>query len=289
MKNSTPLILKSVSELKQWRSSLSENQNIGFVPTMGALHAGHASLIERASKESELCIVSIFVNPLQFGPKEDLARYPRTFDADVSLCHLAGASVVFAPLPHDFYPSEFSTDVEETKFSQPLCGATRPGHFKGVTTVVLKLLNLVRPRTAYFGLKDAQQFLVIQKMVQDLCLNVRIEGCATVREADGLAMSSRNRYLSASEREIAPLLYKTLTQTAQKIQGGSNIELALNQGVAILSQAGFRVQYLELRSLDTMEAIAGEMTQSSTPGLLAVAAHLGATRLIDNVVISSHS
>ena len=289
-------VLKTVNDLMEWRSGLPPSASVGFVPTMGALHAGHTSLLTRSGQECDTTVLSIFVNPTQFGPLEDLARYPRTIDQDLQLAQTHRVEAIFTPTDIDFYPTDFSTYVEETVFSKPLCGPFRPGHFRGVTTVVLKLLNLVRPQRAYFGLKDAQQFFVIQKIVKDLSISTQIIGCATLREADGLAMSSRNRYLSESDRSNAPRLYEVLQESAQALQQGLATSEVLPRAIIKLNLFGFIVQYIDLVSTETFQPLArislktldslDILAPSSPPALLAVAAHLGETRLIDNILIT---
>ena len=195
-------------------------RTIGFVPTMGALHEGHASLIRASVAQQDATIVSIFVNPLQFGPNEDLDRYPRTLDADVQVVQQCGADLVFAPSVREMYPQQQLAFVDVEELTAGLCGASRPGHFRGVATVVAKLFNIVQPDVAYFGQKDAQQAAVIERMVADLSFPVRVVRCPTAREADGLAMSSRNSYLSPEERQAAPILYQALQEGAQAIRAG---------------------------------------------------------------------
>jgi pantoate--beta-alanine ligase len=276
-------ILNSVTELSQWRRAHRHvGTDLGFVPTMGALHRGHSALLQQSVATHQHTVLSIFVNPKQFGPNEDLAKYPRTFEADLDLARAAGVSAVFAPTVQDFYPNGFSTSVEETHFSQGLCGAHRPGHFKGVTTVVLKLFNLVQPSHAYFGLKDAQQFFVLRKMVQDLAVPVEMIGIPTVREPDGLALSSRNRYLSAAAREKAPHLYATLKETVKTIESEPlAVAAACSKAKETLHQLGFIVEYLELRKLSDFTVCD---TYTGEKALLAAAAKLENTRLIDNIL-----
>lgn len=196
------VLLSSRAELREWRSALPARTSIGFIPTMGALHLGHMSLVRTAQAENDTTVASLFVNPLQFGPNEDFGRYPRTPLADLELLREAGVTAVFAPAVTDMYRADASTHVEETCVSEPLCGAIRPGHFRGVTTIVLKLLNLVRPSRLYLGQKDAQQCAVIGRMVRDLDVPVEVVCCPTIREADALAMSSRNRYLAAEDSTL---------------------------------------------------------------------------------------
>src|SRR5438094_4517672 len=218
------------TSVKDVRKALETAKNIGLVPTMGALHAGHEVLIQRARKDSEAAVVSIFVNPLQFGPNEDYTRYPRELPRDLEICERNGADLVFAPSVEEMYPLPELTFVDVTRVSEHLCGAFRPGHFRGVATVVLKLLHIVQPDRAYFGEKDMQQLAVIRRMVQDLMVPVEIIGVPTVREADGLAISSRNQYLNPAERNAAPVLHRALQEAAARIRwrrrGGWNSRAA---------------------------------------------------------------
>ena len=247
---------------------------------MGALHAGHARLIETAGAECDFIVVSIFVNPLQFGPNEDLARYPRAFQADYDLCRNLGAAVVFAPSVEEMYPEEQLTIVDVTKVSQHLCGHFRHGHFRGVATVVLKLFNIVRPDRAYFGEKDLQQLAVIRRMVRDLELPVAVVGVPTVRESDGLAMSSRNQYLSPSERSAATVLYRALLKSREVARHGTrDADLIKAAGLAIIeSEPQAKLQYFEIVD-ENMQPVA-EIGESA---YAAVALFLGNTRLIDNI------
>lgn len=255
---------------------------IGFVPTMGALHAGHAALIDRARDECPTVIVSIFVNPLQFDRAEDLARYPRPLDADVALCERLGVDLVFAPLPDVMYPQAPECTVAVGRMADHLCGAFRPGHFAGVATVVVKLLNIVQPDVAYFGEKDAQQLAIVRRVVADLNLPVTIASVATVREPDGLALSSRNRHLSSDERRLAPVLYQALGVVRDEVaRGAGDSAAALARAAAIIPDDGrLRLEYLELvdpASFQPVGHIAG-------PVIAAGALWVGATRLIDNVL-----
>src|SRR5437870_6654060 len=208
------------TSVKDVRKALETAKNIGLVPTMGALHAGHEVLIQRARKDSEAVVVSIFVNPLQFGPNEDYTRYPRELPRDLEICERNGADLVFAPSVEEMYPLPELTFLDVTRVSEHLCGAFRPGHFRGVATVVLKLLNIVQPDRAYFGEKDMQQLAVIRRMVADLNVPVEIVPVATVREADGLAVSSRNQYLDAEQRRIAPVVFRALREAESLIRAG---------------------------------------------------------------------
>jgi pantoate--beta-alanine ligase len=278
------LILKDKAALKAWRSALPAGRKLGFVPTMGALHEGHISLMRQAGSVADVVIASIFVNPLQFGPNEDLSRYPRPIEADIAKLEAGGVDALFLPSVEDMYPSGASTFVDETMVSLPLCGAERPGHFRGVATVVLKLLNLVQPHVAVFGQKDAQQCAVIERMVRDLDVPVDVLRGAIVREADGLALSSRNVYLSAEDRAAAPLIYQSLSAVeAAYAAGETDADRLASIGRAVLAQSErIAVQYWDVRDPESLGAI----TRVGVRGaLLAIAAHLGTTRLIDNVLI----
>ena len=286
-------LLQSTTELRAWRSTLPSAATVGFVPTMGALHEGHVALLQEARAHNDIVVLSIFVNPKQFGAHEDLAKYPRPWEADLALARGAGIDAGFLPTPEDFYPDGFSTTVEESALSQPWCGATRPGHFRGVTTVVLKLLNLIQPTRAYFGWKDAQQFLVLSKMVRDLSLPVEMVGVPTVREPDGLALSSRNRFLSPEQRELAPLLYREISKAAERMAAGQPWQEACALARATLNEAGFQVQYLEPRrecaGACDLALPPGNILERGVPHRLAIAAVLGSTRLIDNIPVISGS
>lgn len=277
-------LIRTTQELRAWRRSV--DATVGLVPTMGALHAGHAELLRRLRPRCEILVLSIFVNPTQFGLNEDLSKYPRTFERDRELAQSQGVDVIFAPDPAQIYPQGFSTYVEETKLSQPLCGSFRPGHFRGVATIVLKLFNLVRPEIALFGLKDAQQFFVLHRMARDLDLDVSVEAMPTVREDDGLALSSRNVYLSTEERAKAPELYRALTVAAEQLRRTpERVSEILSQTQDALSCHGFKVQYLEFLSLPDL--VVPPIVSLDQPYLLAAAAYLGKTRLIDNVILNS--
>ncbi len=257
--------------------------SVGLVPTMGALHEGHLSLIRRARTECGFVVVSIFVNPTQFGPREDFARYPRDLERDLALAADAGADLVFAPTDAAMYLPGHSTWVDVEGLSEGLCGASRPGHFRGVCTVVAKLLNLCRPDRAYFGQKDAQQVAVIRRMVRDLNMGVDIVSCAIVREADGLAMSSRNVYLSAEQRAQAPLLWQSLRAAEELIAKGERDAAVIESTVrSVLAAADLgEVEYIAVvnaEDLHPLETIAGE-------SLIAVALRFGKTRLIDNTLV----
>lgn len=259
----------------------SQGLRVGLVPTMGALHAGHMSLIKQASQITDVVVVSIFVNPTQFGPNEDFAKYPRMLEADLRKCDQAGASLAYTPSPEDIYPAGFSTSVSAGPLSTILEGKSRPGHFDGVATIVTKLLLRTLPAIAIFGEKDYQQLCIIRRIVSDLDIPVEIIGAPTLRDSDGLAMSSRNAYLSDAERAIAPKLHETMVATARAITSGGAIQDHLARGVATLNAAGFNVDYLELRDADTLD----ELERYEAPARLLAAAKLGNTRLIDNIPV----
>jgi pantoate--beta-alanine ligase len=255
---------------------------VGLVPTMGFFHDGHLSLMRAARAANETVVVSLFVNPTQFGPTEDLEAYPRDEQGDLELAEASGVDIVFAPSVQEVYPDGFDTTVEVGGLTEPLDGAARPGHFKGVTTIVTKLLNMVGPDAAYFGQKDAQQALVIQKLVRDLDMPVRIEVCPTIRESDGLAMSSRNAYLTDEERIRATALSRALRAAEQTVaRGDLDADAVIAAARRELDEAGIEPEYLELRSATDLTP--AERVNGST--LLAVAARVGRARLIDNTML----
>lgn len=268
-------------ELKQWRDKQTvASKKVAFVPTMGALHEGHLSLVKEAKKHADVIVVSIFVNPTQFGPNEDFAKYPRTLKEDLALLNTVGVDAVFTPLAQEIYPEGFSTFVTNEAQSNILCGASRPGHFRGVLTVVLKLFNAVRPDVACFGQKDYQQVFLIRQMCRDLLVPVTVVPCSILREPNGLAMSSRNRYLSAEEREHAGAIYAELQQSAADLKAGKLTPDAVRARFdETLGAAGMTVEYAELRQRDTLQ-LATEFRSGSQ--VLLVACRLGSTRLIDN-------
>ena len=277
-------ILRSLNAMREWRASLATDQRVGFAPTMGNLHAGHIELINVVKQQSDVVVASIFVNPMQFGRNEDLDAYPRTLEVDLAKLEAAGTAAAFTPATTDIYPDGVSqhTAVDVPELTDVLCGASRPGHFRGVTTVVSKLLGIVRPHVAAFGAKDLQQVLVIKKMVRDLSINTEIEVVPTVRESDGLAMSSRNGYLSHDDRKLAPLFSLTLAETAKRVaESGSDIETAIAESKAILTEAGFIVDYLEARRTHDLCAASSLNQETAIFG----AVFLGTTRLIDNRII----
>jgi pantoate--beta-alanine ligase len=255
---------------------------VALVPTMGALHAGHLSLVEAARNECGYVVVSIFVNPIQFGPGEDFDRYPRTFEADRKACRQAGADAIFAPCAAEMYPPQARTTVRVAGLTEGLCGASRPGHFEGVCTVVAKLFHLVGPDAAYFGAKDFQQTVVIRRMVADLNFPLDIRVCPTVREGDGLAMSSRNAYLSPEERAEATALYAALRQAAEAVRGGQTDAAAVSAGIrAVLAERAplGRVEYVEL--VDPCDL--SPVVEITAPAVAAVAVKFPSARLIDNM------
>ena len=281
--------MKIVNSIKELKSYLAEekrnNKQIGFVPTMGALHDGHLSLVERCVKENDVCVVSVFVNPTQFGPGEDLEAYPRTLEADCILAGKMGADIVFAPAAKEMYPSADMTWVEVTgDITKVLCGRSRPIHFRGVTTVVSKLFNLAQPDRAYFGQKDAQQVQVIKRMVKDLFFNVQLRIMPIVREADGLAKSSRNTYLSQEERTASLILSKSLRYAEELFKQGErdSSRIAAETAKLIGSEPLSEIDYVEIYELPDLKPVAGDITGSC---LLAVAVRFGTTRLIDNVIL----
>jgi pantoate--beta-alanine ligase len=277
--------LRVVQTADDVRASLAMRRGLGaiaLVPTMGALHAGHARLIERARADCLTVVVSIFVNPLQFDRADDLARYPRPFQADLTMCEGLGVDLIFAPTPEEMYPEPPDCTVQVAQTAEHLCGAFRPGHFNGVATVVLKLLNIVQPEVAYFGEKDAQQLAIVRRMVADLNVPVRIAPVPTVREPDGLALSSRNRHLSEDERALAPALFRALTAARDTVAAGTRDVAAVKRRAAesIPGDERLRLEYLELVdpwAFQPVQQIAG-------PVVAAGALWVGATRLIDNVL-----
>jgi pantoate--beta-alanine ligase len=278
-------IAKTISEVRTAVAAARQaGQTIAFVPTMGALHNGHAALIQAARRSAPYVVVSIFVNPTQFGPHEDFARYPRTLEQDHQLCTEARASLIFVPTVDEMYPENFVTFVEVKELDQLLCGASRPRHFRGVCTVVLKLLNIVQPDVAHFGAKDFQQARIIQQMVRDLNVPVQIRIEPTVREPDGLAMSSRNQYLTPAERAVAPRIYQALQSVLQRARSGE-IDVARLESVLqgeLSAIPGARVDYARIVDAERLQPL----SRLDRPAVAAVAVVLGQTRLIDNVVIA---
>lgn len=276
-------IFRTVHETKKYlRMIQGEGLRVGLVPTMGALHEGHLSLVSEAKRRSEIVVASIFVNPLQFGPTEDLARYPADLEGDREKLERSGASAVFVPSAAEMFSPIFQTGVEVTNVSQGLCGAARPTHFKGVTTIVLKLFSIIRPDVAIFGEKDYQQLTVIRTMVRDLSLDVEIVGVPIVRDADGLAMSSRNAYLSPLDRTRALSLSRGLHRADALFREGERTGARLLRAVRDEIEAHeVKPEYLELRSTSDLSPLG----RADTPSLILVAAKVGSTRLIDNHIL----
>ena len=271
----------TIREVRDWAHG--GTGSLGLVPTMGYLHAGHLSLVEAARRESDRVAASLFVNPTQFGPTEDLSRYPRDLARDTRLLEAAGCDLLFAPRPEEMYPAGLETAVDVGVVAATLEGARRPGHFRGVATVVLKLFGIFQPDRAYFGQKDAQQLAVIKKMVRVLDVPVDVRACPTVREADGLAMSSRNVYLTPEERRVAPVLHRALSAGRDRWAAGERAAEALRKAVrsVLAEEPRIRVDYVSVAEPDTCQ----ELETVAGPALLSLAAFLGKTRLIDNVVI----
>lgn len=279
-------IITSVSEMQSLAAQLrAQGKNIGLVPTMGALHEGHLSLVKIASDRADVVVVSIFVNPTQFGPSEDFSKYPRPIEADVAACEAAGVDYVFNPSPEDIYPKGYSTYIGEEHIAKPLEGASRPSHFRGVTTVVAKLFNIVRPHFAVFGQKDAQQVAVIYKMVVDLNFDVEVVVAPTLREADGLAMSSRNRYLTNTQRVEALVLSRALRKALEMVAAGERrVDRLIAEATHLIAQQRrVRVIYVSIVDRVTMEAVKGEITPGKA--VMAIAAWVDEVRLIDNEIL----
>ena len=280
------ILCKTVAELRsEIASAKAAGKTIGLVPTMGALHEGHASLVKAANQENDVVVVSVFVNPTQFGPTEDLDSYPRTLDADCKLAEAQGADIVFAPSPKEMYPSEDMTWVEVTgEVTKVLCGRSRPIHFRGVTTVVSKLFNLAQPDRAYFGQKDAQQVQVLKRMVKDLFFNLQLRIMPIVREADGLAKSSRNTYLSAEERQAGLILSKSLKHAKELFAAGERDpqKLVAATTAMIKTEPMADIDYVEIYQMPDLNAC---QTPMQGENLLALAVRFGTTRLIDNTIL----
>ncbi len=274
-------VIEKIDEMKRLRLKLAEP--VGFVPTMGYFHEGHLTLVRRARAENSSVVVSIFVNPTQFGPREDLDKYPRDPQRDLAMLEKEKTDIVFMPSAAEMYPPQFSSWVEVGKITERLEGASRPGHFRGVTTVVAKLFNIVQPTRAYFGQKDAQQLAVIKKMVADLDMNLEIVAVPTVREHDGLAMSSRNTYLNPEERQAALVLYQSLS-LAQKLwsQGEKDAGKLRREIIDLIQkQPLVKIDYVSIADAETLD----ELDSVNPPALVSLAVRIGKTRLIDNVVL----
>ena len=267
------------NQVKEWRK---QGISVGLVPTMGYLHEGHKSLIDRAVAENDKVVVSVFVNPMQFGPKEDLASYPRDLERDAAICGEAGTALVFHPQPEEMYHKGFSSFVDMDTLTGGLCGKTRPIHFRGVCTVVSKLFHIVMPDKAYFGQKDAQQLAVIRHMVDDLDFGIEIVGCPIIREEDGLAKSSRNTYLNKEEREAALVLNQSLTEGKALMDAGETDAGKIRQAIVekLESEPLAKIDYVEVVDWNTLEPV----ENAEGPVLVAIAAYIGKTRLIDNFI-----
>ncbi len=273
--------IKQMSSLSdKWRQ---EGKKIAFVPTMGYFHNGHLSLMRKGRLLGDVLVVSIFINPIQFGPKEDFKEYPRNFERDSALAQKEKVDVVFVPDEREMYPPGYQTFVEVTKLTQHLCGLSRPGHFKGVATVVAKLFNIVKPHFALFGLKDYQQYLVIKKMVEDLNFDVQIIGCPTVRESDGLAMSSRNEYLLPEQRGAALSLYKSLKMAQDLFETGEHNAKKIKAEIInfIKTFPYTQIDYVSICDPETLE----EIDEIKDKALMALAVRVGKARLIDNLIL----
>lgn len=277
-------LIRRVKEMQAWSDTArAQGKRIGFVPTMGFLHEGHLSLVREARRRADLVVVSIFINPLQFGPKEDFSAYPRDFARDEALLAQEHVDVIYCPEPAEMYPPGFATCVNVERLTDGLCGKSRPGHFQGVTTVVAKLFNAVKPHVAVFGAKDAQQALVIRRMTQDLDFDTEVVVSPTVREPDGLAMSSRNKNLLPEHRVQAPVLFRSLRRAAELVKQGERNSETLRRGIAeAIHETEGRIDYVavvDARSLEEVREVQGE-------ALIALAVCFGRVRLIDNIVVN---
>lgn len=279
-------VIKSVKSIQQFiKKAKLAGKTIGFVPTLGALHDGHRSLLRRCRRENDIVVLSIFVNPKQFGPKEDFAKYPRREPADKKLAKKEKVDIIFIPTAKEMYPEGHLTYIEVERMTQGLCGRSRPGHFRGVTTVVGKLLNIVVPDVLYLGQKDAQQAAVLTRMARDLNFPVFVKICPTVREADGLAMSSRNQYLSAGQRKEAAVLYRSLKEARQGVAAGNRLATVVVGKIRsrITRESSGRIDYIECVAADTftpLKRIQGKI-------IVALAVWFGRTRLIDNIIVQA--
>lgn len=278
--------IEEAPQMQAWSDRVRQaDERIGFVPTMGYLHEGHMSLVREARRRTDRCVASIFVNPLQFGPNEDLSRYPRDLDRDRAQLSSAGVDALYLPKPAAMYPDGFQTRVDVTGVTAGLCGRSRPGHFRGVTTVLTKLFNTVKPHVAFFGEKDFQQLVTVQRMVEDLDFDIEVAGMPIVREEDGVAMSSRNKYLTAEERAAARCLCRALEAARGEVAGGERSVDRLQRRVEDIIQEEplARIDYVELVDVENLHAV----SRIDQPTLLALAVRFGATRLIDNTVLEA--
>ncbi len=280
-------IIKKIKECKNIIGGLKKTgQTTGLVPTMGCLHEGHLSLVKAAKQDCDKVFMTIFVNPTQFGPDEDLEKYPRDLERDAALAESSGVDYIFAPEATEIYRKDSRTFVEVEGLAAPMCGRKRPGHFRGVATIVLKLFNIIPADNAYFGEKDYQQLVIIKKMVFDLDLDIKIMACPTIREKDGLALSSRNKYLLKEERENAPVIYEALKKAKKMIEDGEeDLKLIAKQAIYKIRQTPHvkKIDYFDIRNAETLEEINTRTTNMDI--LIAAAAWFGETRLIDNIVI----
>ena len=273
-------IYKTIAEIREALAGKALQKKIGFVPTMGALHKGHLSLVERCHSESDLTVVSIYVNPAQFGPQEDLNHYPRNLEKDIDLLRNYHVDIVFTPDDVQMYPEGYCTWVQVEGLSDILCGASRPGHFRGVATIVLKLMHIVNPKLMFMGMKDYQQIIVLEKMIEDLNLETKIVRCPIVREPDGLAMSSRNSYLTPDERQRATCLIKAL-KNAQKMvnEGYLDSSILISEAENIIKQSDGRIDYIKIVDGSTLQ----ELPEVRSGSRMMLAVYIGNTRLIDNI------
>ena len=277
-------IVSTIKEVKEIISGWKKQElSVGFVPTMGYLHEGHGSLITKARENNDKVVVSIFVNPMQFGPSEDLTSYPRDLEKDSAFCESLGADLIFHPEPSEMYHDSFCSYVDMTVLTEELCGLSRPTHFRGVCTVLTKLFNIVQPDRAYFGQKDAQQLAIVKHMVEDLNMNLEIIGCPIVREADGLAKSSRNTYLSPEERKAALILSKTIFMGQKMVENGET------DAVKLVAAMRENIEKEPLAKIDYVKAVDGltmqQVSEIKSPTLVAIAVYIGKTRLIDNFIV----
>lgn len=277
-------VITNINKMQSWsRRMRRKGKTIGFVPTMGYLHQGHLNLMRKARRENDYSVISIFVNPTQFAPQEDLKRYPRNLSRDKKLSKLCGVDIIFYPGLKDIYPDGYKTYVEVEELSEVLCGSSRPGHFRGVTTIVTKLFNIVQPDTAYFGQKDAQQAIIIKRMAKDLNFPFKIKVSTIVREKNGLALSSRNTYLNKEQRKNAAILYKALQIAVGMIKSGNRDprEIVAKMRKTIKSTPGARIDYIKIVDLSTLK----EVKRIKTRVLIAICIFFGKVRLIDNAIV----
>ncbi|NLA44350.1 MAG: pantoate--beta-alanine ligase [Candidatus Cloacimonetes bacterium] len=273
-------IYKTITETREALAGKALQKKIGFVPTMGALHKGHLSLVERCHSESDLTVVSIYVNPAQFGPQEDLNHYPRNLEKDIDLLRNYHVDIVFTPDDVQMYPEGYCTWVQVEGLSDILCGASRPGHFRGVATIVLKLMHIVNPKLMFMGMKDYQQIIVLEKMIEDLNLETKIVRCPIVREPDGLAMSSRNSYLTPDERQRATCLIKALKNAQQMVnEGYLDSSILISEAENIIKQSDGRIDYIKIVDGSTLQ----ELPEVRSSSRMMLAVYIGNTRLIDNI------